>query len=207
MSVSPLQSDTEYHLRLWFVNLQADGKVAAYPLQLQCSLRGQWSTREIVCEENYMEVCYLSAYLCHQIHSSSIDELFLFILLLRMWSNTDLNRVEFRSVLDQCCIRGQWGSTRSHFCCLHDYISSQTQKEMCLNDGCVKISLNILINIKKEGVRSVQRVKIESWCWESADLLSLYCILKIQTISGGLSSFVFSFLGVHPAAYPANYIK
>lgn len=54
--MSDLQRGTDYQLHLQFVNLQADGKVVVHFLQLLCSLRGQWSTREMVCEENYMEV-------------------------------------------------------------------------------------------------------------------------------------------------------
>lgn len=62
-----LQTATDYHLRLWFVNTQADGTAVVYPLQLHCSLQGQWSPREIVCEENYMEVTIAQEFICRYV--------------------------------------------------------------------------------------------------------------------------------------------
>ncbi|XP_035267189.1 uncharacterized protein LOC118224108 isoform X2 [Anguilla anguilla] len=50
------KKDTEFRLHLWFVNKEADGKDMAYPVLLSCRLQQPWSPRQIVCEENYMEV-------------------------------------------------------------------------------------------------------------------------------------------------------
>jgi hypothetical protein len=41
---------------VWFVNRDVDGEDMSYPLQLTCPLHQPWNPREIVCEENYMEV-------------------------------------------------------------------------------------------------------------------------------------------------------
>ncbi|KAJ8276108.1 hypothetical protein COCON_G00078600 [Conger conger] len=51
-----VNKDTEYQLLVWFVNKKANEKEASYPLALSCPLQQPWSMREIVCEENYMEV-------------------------------------------------------------------------------------------------------------------------------------------------------
>uniref|UniRef100_A0AAQ6IIA4 ZP domain-containing protein n=2 Tax=Anabas testudineus TaxID=64144 RepID=A0AAQ6IIA4_ANATE len=50
------ETGTDYHLRLWIVNLKTEEKGAVYPLHLNCSVQAKWSSREIVCEEKYMEV-------------------------------------------------------------------------------------------------------------------------------------------------------
>ncbi|KAL0970269.1 hypothetical protein UPYG_G00239700 [Umbra pygmaea] len=50
------QGDSELRLRGWLLTRQVDGTEVAYPFHLQCSLLWPWASREIVCEENYMEV-------------------------------------------------------------------------------------------------------------------------------------------------------
>uniref|UniRef100_A0A8C9QP87 ZP domain-containing protein n=1 Tax=Scleropages formosus TaxID=113540 RepID=A0A8C9QP87_SCLFO len=42
-------------LMVWFVNKEANDEETSYPFLLTCPLQ-QWSPREIMCEENYMEV-------------------------------------------------------------------------------------------------------------------------------------------------------
>ncbi|KAJ8401735.1 hypothetical protein AAFF_G00377060, partial [Aldrovandia affinis] len=51
-----VKEGSEFRLQVWFVNKKDDDKEASYPLVLTCPLRYPWSPREIVCEENYMEV-------------------------------------------------------------------------------------------------------------------------------------------------------
>ncbi|XP_056432227.1 uncharacterized protein LOC130370508 [Gadus chalcogrammus] len=50
------QNDTEYSLNMWFWNRWANGTATAFPFRLYCALQWPWGAREIVCEENYMEV-------------------------------------------------------------------------------------------------------------------------------------------------------
>ncbi|XP_017544117.1 rhodopsin kinase GRK1b isoform X2 [Pygocentrus nattereri] len=51
------QGDSEFRLMLWFVNEGADGEgMSHHPLLLSCSLAEPWRPREVVCENNYMEV-------------------------------------------------------------------------------------------------------------------------------------------------------
>ncbi|KAL7835220.1 hypothetical protein SRHO_G00294670 [Serrasalmus rhombeus] len=51
------QGDSEFRLMLWFVNQGADGEgMSHHPLLLSCSLPEPWRPREVVCENNYMEV-------------------------------------------------------------------------------------------------------------------------------------------------------
>ncbi|XP_035637239.1 uncharacterized protein LOC118390624 isoform X1 [Oncorhynchus keta] len=50
------EKDTAFRMLVWFVNRDVDGEDMSYPLQLTCPLHQPWNPREIVCEENYMEV-------------------------------------------------------------------------------------------------------------------------------------------------------
>ncbi|XP_035290132.1 uncharacterized protein LOC118236141 isoform X1 [Anguilla anguilla] len=51
-----LHKDMEFRLLVWFVNKNANDEETSYPLALTCPLQQHWSPREIVCEEDYMEV-------------------------------------------------------------------------------------------------------------------------------------------------------
>ncbi|XP_076867362.1 uncharacterized protein LOC143518632 isoform X2 [Brachyhypopomus gauderio] len=49
------QGDSRFQLLLWFVSEVPDGE-EPMPVTLSCTLKVPWSPREIICEENYMEV-------------------------------------------------------------------------------------------------------------------------------------------------------
>lgn len=51
-----LQADSEFQLLVWFVNQDIHGEETSYPLLLTCQMSQPWNRREVVCEENYMEV-------------------------------------------------------------------------------------------------------------------------------------------------------
>uniref|UniRef100_A0AAY4EGB6 ZP domain-containing protein n=1 Tax=Denticeps clupeoides TaxID=299321 RepID=A0AAY4EGB6_9TELE len=50
------QNDAEFRLLVWFINRDSTDEERGYPLLLTCLLQQPWSPREMVCEENYMEV-------------------------------------------------------------------------------------------------------------------------------------------------------
>uniref|UniRef100_A0A8C1NEX9 ZP domain-containing protein n=1 Tax=Cyprinus carpio TaxID=7962 RepID=A0A8C1NEX9_CYPCA len=50
------QRETEFQLLVWFINQDSNGKEKSYPLLLTCPLQVPWAPRELVCEQNYMEV-------------------------------------------------------------------------------------------------------------------------------------------------------
>ncbi|MGH0176485.1 UNVERIFIED_CONTAM: hypothetical protein FKN15_072916 [Acipenser sinensis] len=49
-------NDVSYALQYRFVRLDSLGRETVYPFSLSCSTESPWNPREIVCEENYMEV-------------------------------------------------------------------------------------------------------------------------------------------------------
>ncbi|MGH0175311.1 UNVERIFIED_CONTAM: hypothetical protein FKN15_070289 [Acipenser sinensis] len=50
------QNDVSYALQYRFVRLDSLGRETVYPFSLSCSTESPWNPREIVCEDNYMEV-------------------------------------------------------------------------------------------------------------------------------------------------------
>ncbi|XP_058867635.1 uncharacterized protein LOC117962847 [Acipenser ruthenus] len=49
-------NDVSYALQYHFVRLDSLGRETVYPFSLSCSMESPWNPREIVCEDNYMEV-------------------------------------------------------------------------------------------------------------------------------------------------------
>ncbi|XP_043096213.1 uncharacterized protein LOC122345804 [Puntigrus tetrazona] len=53
------QRETEFQLMVWFINQDVNEQEKSYPLLLACPLQVPWAHRELVCEQNYMEVSVL----------------------------------------------------------------------------------------------------------------------------------------------------